>query len=211
MSELNIFQRMSAATNDIKTVAKNLTVGFGKSQYKAVAEKDILAAVKEAEQKYGIFSYPANRNILVAEDIVANEDGREKRSRYVRIETTYRFVNMDKPDEYVEVIGYGDGVDTLDKAPGKAITYSDKYCLMKAYKVETGDDPDANASDDLDAHSITKIKQRVQELITNRLAKGADIKDIYAALNLNEKQFNTLLGYYDKLYSFEAALKGKVR
>ncbi|MBP5608356.1 MAG: ERF family protein [Lachnospiraceae bacterium] len=31
----------------------------------------------------------------------------------------------------------------------KAATYSDKYCLMKMYKVQTGDDPDANASGEL--------------------------------------------------------------
>ena len=64
----------------------------------------------------------------------------------LRLEITYRFINMDNPSEYVDIKTYGDGIDTGDKAPGKAMTYGDKYALMKAYKISTGDDPDKEAS-----------------------------------------------------------------
>ena len=47
---------MSAITDEINRVAKNLTVGVGKSAYKAAGEADILAAVKPAEAKHGIYS-----------------------------------------------------------------------------------------------------------------------------------------------------------
>ena len=44
---MNIFQRMLAATSEINRVAKNLKVDISKSQsYKAVAESDVLEAVK---------------------------------------------------------------------------------------------------------------------------------------------------------------------
>ena len=59
---------------------------------------------------------------------------------------TVRFVNVDKPEEYIDITTYGDGVDSQDKAPGKAMTYGDKYALLKAYKIITGDDPDQTAS-----------------------------------------------------------------
>ena len=64
----------------------------------------------------------------------------------MRLETAYRFINMDKPEEFIDIDTYGDGLDTGDKAPGKAMTYADKYALMKAYKISTGDDPDKEAS-----------------------------------------------------------------
>lgn len=200
----NIFRRMSDVTEEIGTIPKNLVVGFGRNQYKAVAEKDILSAVKKAERKYGIYSFPVGRKILNAENITDSEG---RITRNVRIEATYRFVNMDDPNDYVDVVGYGDGVDSLDKAPGKALTYADKYCLMKAYKIETGDELDAEASDDIEAHNIMRIKQRVETLVTGKLANGMDIKDIYTALNLTEKNFNLLMGMFDKLYGFENALK----
>ena len=64
----------------------------------------------------------------------------------MRLEITYRFINIDNTEEFIDITTYGDGLDTGDKAPGKAMTYGDKYALMKAYKISTGDDPDKEAS-----------------------------------------------------------------
>ena len=50
VKSMNIFQRMSAATEKIAVVAKNLEVGFGGNKYKAVSEADVLAAVKPIEK-----------------------------------------------------------------------------------------------------------------------------------------------------------------
>ena len=153
-STMNIYQRMLAATSEINRVAKNLKVDISKSQsYKAVAESDVLEAVKPIEEKYGIYSYPFSRTIIKDETYTTQStyDGRttEKNTFFLRVETIYRFVNTDNPEEYVDITTYGDGVDTQDKAPGKAMTYGDKYALLKAYKIQTGDDPDANPSGNL--------------------------------------------------------------
>ena len=57
IKEMNIFEKLSNITNEISNVNKNLTVGEGKSAYKAVGEADVLKAVKELEFKYRIYSY----------------------------------------------------------------------------------------------------------------------------------------------------------
>lgn len=146
----NIFEKLLAITSEIGNVNKNLVVGEGKAQYKAVGEADVLKAVKELEKKYGIYSYPYDRKIVDSSILQTEKEfkGEVKRGNqiFLRLETTYRFVNIEKPEEYIDIKSYGDGVDTQDKAPGKAITYSDKYALLKAYKMITGDDPDQNAS-----------------------------------------------------------------
>ena len=77
----------------------------------------------------------------------------------MRLETVYRFVNIEKPEEYIDITTYGDGVDTQDKAPGKAMTYGDKYALMKAYKIITGEDPDQNPSPD----NVTNLNSNKKE------------------------------------------------
>lgn len=144
---MNIFQRMSAITTECEAVAKNLTVGKGTNkEYKAVGEGDVLRAIKPIEAKYGVYSYPCKRDILQSEYYTSKE-GRS--NQFIRIDTTYRFVNMDNPNEYIDITTYGDGVDSQDKAPGKAMTYADKYALLKGYKIETGEDPDKDASGDL--------------------------------------------------------------
>lgn len=148
---MNVYQRLLAIQNELTNVAKNLSVGVGKSSYKAVGEADVLKAVKPLEAKYGVYSYPSSRRIVesaVLENEATDYNNNKviKKSFFERIETVYRFVNVDNPSEYIEITSYGDGIDTGDKSVGKACTYADKYALLKAYKIITGDDPDQDES-----------------------------------------------------------------
>lgn len=150
---MNIYQKMSAITAELQTVAKNLSVDTGRgNSYKAVSERDILDAVKPLEVKHGVYSYPVKRTLLESEVLESEStykgETRKKTTFFMRVETVYRFVNADAPEEYIETTVYGDGMDSGDKGPGKAMTYGDKYALMKAYKISTGDDPDQEGSQD---------------------------------------------------------------
>ena len=151
---MNIFEKMGAITNELGPIAKNLQVGDERkpTSYKAVGEADVLAAVKPLEAKYRIFSYPYSRDIVDSDTLTVtktyNKETTETTKFFLRLKTVYRFVDMDKPDDHIDVTTYGDGVDPNDKAPGKAMTYSDKYALLKAYKAVTGDDPDQDGSED---------------------------------------------------------------
>lgn len=206
VESMNIYEKMNAIEDKIGTIPKNLTVGTGRYAYKAVAEKDILAAVKEAEKEYRVFSYPVESRVI--DSSMLKKDPDEGAKIFVRIERVYRFVNMDNPEEYVDVKGYGDGIDTLDKAPGKATTYADKYALMKAYKIETGDDLDAHASDDLSGHSIYKIKERIEKLITVKMQNGLAMKDLLSGLGINQKQFDAIMkNAFTNINWLEASLK----
>lgn len=149
---MNIFQKMLAVENALATVAKNLDVGFGKNKYKAVSERDIIDAVKPLEAEYGIYSYPYSREVVESRTTdKTKDDGNVITTYMTRIKTVYRFVNVDNPEEFIETTVFSEGIDTQDKGSGKAMTYGDKYALMKAYKISTGDDPDAVASPDPEA------------------------------------------------------------
>lgn len=201
---MNIYQKMNAVAEDIKRIPKNLIVGFGKYQYKAVAEADVLAAVKEAEARHGITSYPASRRMVESKVIPRGDEGKE--SQFVRFETTYRFVNIENPEEFIEVMSYGDGIDSQDKAPGKAMTYADKYALMKAYKIETGDDQVDTIKDNPEGHSIFIIKRRIEEKITQKQMSGVDVKDVLASMGTSDKVLAKAMGACDWLAKFEREL-----
>ena len=149
---MNIYEKLLSITSEIKNVSKNLEVGVGKNSYKAVGEADVLFAVKQLEQKYKVYSYPCHREVIDRAILETEKEynGTVTRSNqiFMRIETIYRFVNIENPEEYIEITTYGDGIDTQDKAVGKAMTYADKYALLKAYKIITGDDPDQEHSPD---------------------------------------------------------------
>lgn len=153
VSTLNIYQRLSHITNELQTVAKNLTVEItSKNSYKAVSERDIIDAVKPIEFKYGVYSYPVSREVvessMLENEKVWNQQVTKTTSFFSRIKTVYRFVNVDNPSEYTETTVFSEGIDTQDKGSGKAMTYADKYALMKAYKISTGEDPDQTGSEE---------------------------------------------------------------
>lgn len=163
---MNIYEKMAEITAAINTVAKNLQVDTGKGKgYKAVSEADVLAAVKPIEKQFGVYSYPYDREIVESGELVNQTQYGERKSLFLRVRTVYRFVNTEKTDEYIDIVTYGDGVDSQDKAPGKAMTYGDKYALLKAYKIQTGDDPDQNASGELVSQNI-----RTQKIGTDKIA-----------------------------------------
>ena len=154
MSTLNIYQRMAAITAELQTVAKNLNVETGKGKgYKAVSERDVIDAVKPLEAKHGVYSYPASRRVLESAALESESEWNGKVTKkttfFERIETVYRFVNTDDPADFIETTTFAEGIDSQDKGSGKAMTYADKYALMKAYKISTGDDPDQAASEDV--------------------------------------------------------------
>ena len=106
---MNLYEKLSAITTEITAVAKNLNVGFGKNQYKAVGEADVLAAVKPIEAKHKVYSYPADREIVESGILTSvRADGSESKQQYMRIRTTYRFVDMEDPQQFVDIIAYSD-------------------------------------------------------------------------------------------------------
>lgn len=192
MNEKNIFQRMSDITVELAPVAKALFVETGKNRdgskngYRAVSERDIIDAVKPIEAKHGVYSYPADREMIMQEMLESENEYNGKVTKkttfFSRIKTTYRFVNVDDPLDYLDTVTYAEGIDTQDKGSGKAMTYADKYALMKAYKISTGDDPDATPSADEDYSRMNTAPQ-------NKTAQSAN----YAPQTPNAQQSNVAL------------------
>lgn len=214
VNTMNIYEKLSAISLEITNVNKNLNVGVGKNQYKAVGEADVLAAVRPAEAKYRVYSYPVSRTIVESGTIEdTNYNGEVKKKIFERIEVTYRFVNIDKPEEYVDITSYGDGIDSGDKSVGKAMTYADKYALLKAYKIITGEDPDQEESKPLN-NAVTKkapVSVLSKETIDEAAALGVSLDKIAAKKGLKVEQLTDvivrpiLIQYKNKIKQTESA------
>ena len=186
IKKLNLYEKLLLITNEVGVIEKNLSVQVNKNNsYKAVSERDVLDAVKPIEQKYRVYSYPYSREIIDYGTLQKETefDGKISRTNtlYMRVQITYRFVNIDNPEEFIDVVSYGDGLDTGDKAPGKAMTYADKYALLKAYKLSTGDDPDKDPSPE-NGYSKTTTKK-----ITKATARQVEVlSKVYVGDNLTK-------------------------
>lgn len=186
IKKLNIYEKMSAITNELGVVAKNLNVDMGKGKsYKAVQEKDVLDAVKPIEEKYRVYSYPKERKVIDNGILEKETQYGISKNMYLRIETTYEFVNIDNPEEKIQMTSYADGIDSGDKATGKAMTYSDKYSLLKAYKIATGDDPDKEASPEKGYTKLqdTKLLEEFERLV---IETESDRQEIYKYFKVSD-------------------------
>lgn len=123
----NLHQRMHAVMQTIAYVQKEEKQVNG--QYRFVSHDAVTAKVRGALVDHGILTLPTVTR--------HSQDGNR-----TEVDITVAFVNVDDPADRIEVQAFGYGIDPQDKGPGKAISYAVKYAYLKAFALETGDDPE---------------------------------------------------------------------
>lgn len=150
--EMNVYQRIAEVMKEVEYLTKDDYVETGKGRgYKAVTEEKVTTAVRQAMIKHGIVIIPIGIDRTTTNETVVDKYGNQKTNHLVETENQYRIQNVDDPGDYVIAVSAGSGVDTQDKAVGKALTYSYKYLLLRTFAVPTGEDSDKVASAKIDA------------------------------------------------------------
>ena len=123
----NIHQRILAVMAEFDYIEK------GKkqvnSQYRYVSHDQVTGMLHPYLVKHGITAIPSVKSLT--------QDGNR-----TAICLEVELVNVDNPVDFVRIESWGYGIDTSDKGPGKGISYAFKYAMLKAFMLETGDDPD---------------------------------------------------------------------
>ena len=144
---MNLYEKILAVGMEVRNIEKNMQVGAGNYAYKAVSDLDVTLKVKEAEEKFKLVSIPIKQELVSSEVIRTLKDGNKETLTYVdNIKMTLRIVDVEEPTSFIDVETFGKGIDSGDKGFGKASTYARKYALLNAYKIATGEDPDAEKS-----------------------------------------------------------------
>ena len=146
LCELNIYQRMHAIMEDLKYIQKDEKKVA--NQYRAVTHDAVTAKVHDMLVKHRVYS--------AVSVIDHSQDGNRTE---VNIGITY--VNIDNPEDVVVIRSFGYGIDSQDKGPGKAISYAVKYNYLKAFALETGDDPDNDQGNQFD--HVTELAEAVKK------------------------------------------------
>lgn len=160
----NLFEKIQAVSNEIKNIEKNLQIGKGPYAYKAVSDLDVILAVKEAETRHKLISIPVKQEIIKSEIVKTLKDNGNEVINYVDIiKMTTRIVDLENPQNFVEIESFGRGLDSSDKGFGKASTYARKYALLNAYKIATGEDPDKEK----DKPQIAVKEDEIKDIVVN--------------------------------------------
>jgi len=200
---MNIFEKIQAVADSVKSIGKDMTVGNGSYAYKAVSDINVTLKVKEAEKKHKIISIPVKQEIVHHEVLRTIDKNNVESLRYsFIIKMTTKIVDTEKPEDFVEIESFGHGLDSGDKGFGKASTYARKYALLNAYKIATGEDPDKDPSKtDLAPKQISEITKDVTDFL---ISDNTKLQYVLKAFNvgelsdLTEKQFRQVYDGYKK-------------
>lgn len=146
---MNVFQKINEVKKCVQSFIKDSSTS-GKGAYKYTSGSQVLGAIKETMENIGLLFLPIkteHRNWTTFE--YTNSYGDQKTDFIVDGKIYYKWVNIEDPDDFcnVEFDLYGQQND-ISKAFGSALTYTERYALLKSLGVPTDDeDPDRRTED----------------------------------------------------------------
>lgn len=179
---MNIYEKLIEVRKRVPYLQK---IAEGE-QYKYVSSSQVLSKVREEMDKQGLLLIPKVMSKNVTGDMVEKKDkyGNTKHTTtyFTELNMSYVWINAEKPEEKIECPWYGQGVDIAgEKGVGKALTYAEKYFLLKFFNIATDkDDPDAfqNKLDSLDNPKGEQTTNNVTDKEVEDLFKLGESKSI---------------------------------
>lgn len=140
MENLNIQQKIVEIKKSITGFNKD-TKGFG---FDYVSGSQILRAIKHKMDELGVILIPRiDYNTLHWEKHeYKTKKGEEKLDFIVTMKMTYTWVNAEDPNDKIEIdwVCIGQQTDDIAKAVGTAMTYNERYFLLKFLGLPTDED-----------------------------------------------------------------------
>lgn len=136
---LNIYQRVNAVMAQVGYVQKETKKV--NNQYTFVSHDAVIARLRPFLIENGIVLHPTIIEHQSTEIEIMAKGSKTMTNKTVML-IQVDLVSEDNPEDRMAVQGLGYGLDAQDKGPGKAYSYAYKYALLKAFALETGDDPE---------------------------------------------------------------------
>ena len=167
----NLVQKLCSVMAAVERVAKNGRNEFHKYDY--AREADIVEAIRGELAKRNLFIFPSVRTHTRTGEITD-------------IMVRWKFCDGDS-GEIEECDIPGSGHDRSDKGVYKALTGSEKYFLMKAFLIPTGDDPEKDEAGSKEAAKAVG-EQKVKEMQAAKVAAALKNRAIEPDLEKQLKQ-----------------------
>lgn len=166
MSELQLVKKLAKVMKEVQYIQKR---GFNKfNNYNYATESDVQEKVREVLAEQNVIMLPD-----VIEHTTREHTNRKGYTEYIAtVKVKFTFIDGDT-GENLSIHSSGEGQDAGDKAVYKAITGAQKYALMKAFMIPTGDDPEADNGVD-ERNNEQQTPQKKQESITDPQKKTID-------------------------------------
>ena len=167
----------------------------GAVQFKYVSSSATLAAVREVMNKEKLVLTTA----IVGKELRAFTTKNGSPQWMTELQLVMTWVDTTTGDE-VSLPWYGQGVDNSEKGVGKALTYGEKYFILKQFNIPTDkDDPDSfQQKHETEGQKEDKKAELIAELkVTNDLARVTEIWTANQQLKA-DKEFFAAVGVAGK-------------
>ena len=197
-SELNVYQKLAYVRQKAPYIQKSKRG----QQYSYVGSSDVLSALNTVINQVGLILKPE----IVAHQVRESQDevwkaDKVKKEPVVKKRTTYftelelmmTWINIHNPSEIVACSWYSQGVDIEgEKGVGKALTYAEKYFLLKFFNIATDDDdPDKYQKEQLKNTAITERQIDMLNASISRVAELAGQEfEAVKSLAINDSDLN---------------------
>ena len=184
----NIHQRINRIMKEVDYVKKDKEIQFGnRAGYSVTGHDAVTKLIHPKLVDHGI-------NIIPTMDRVEQSGNRS------RVHFTFRWVNVDNPEDNFETHAQADGVDNQDQGIGKAWSIAQRYTVLKTFHLETGEkdieeyDVDANdldkkEEDDIPYPSSKITGQQREQLVA--LCKELGLNKEFVKKKLKENDWKT--------------------
>ncbi len=191
MTELNIYQKLVEVRKSVPYLQKEAQG----QQYSYVGSSQVLSAVRAKMDELGLLLTVKVIGHNVQSETVENKDKYDKLKKtttyFTELDLEFTWINADKPEETLSMPFYAQGVDIAgEKGVGKALTYGEKYFLLKTFNIATDkDDPDYfqekaenyRKQEPITSKEVGELKLKALEFAKLR---GKTDEEVYKALNI---------------------------
>lgn len=190
---MNIYQKIVEVRKSIEGFSKDKK-SFG---YQYVSGNQILRAVKEKMDELGLLLMPQidYDTLQWQKHEYVTSKGKEALDFIIQAKMIYTWINAENPEEKIEIpwVCIGQQQDDISKAMGTAMTYNERYFLLKFFGLPTDED-DADNRDASKEGNVSRSKNRgagngpMKPIITEK--QKAEIIDLALKCRVSESKLN---------------------
>ncbi|CAH0187255.1 MULTISPECIES: ERF family protein [Peribacillus] len=181
---MNIYQKLVEVRKSVPYLKKEAQG----HQYQYTGSSQVLSSVRSKMDELGLMLVSK----VLGHNLIEGKTAKGSKEFMTELDIEFVWINADNPEETIVCPWYGQGVDSGEKGVGKALTYAEKYFILKTFNIPTDkDDPDAfqeksesyRKPDPISQKEVGELKTKVLEFA--KLRDKTDV-DVYQALGVSD-------------------------
>lgn len=188
---MNLFQKLVQIQSEVKGLGKNSSAGQGASSYGYVSGSKVLDAIKPRMCELGLLLVQQVDEIQNERVDYLTKNG-SKSEMLTKVMMTFTWIDSESGKKLPVKFG-ANGMNNWDKGLGSALTYAERYFLLKFFHIPTDED-DVDALPFRGNEEPVKQKPRIKiggnawNSAVEKHAKGEDMSSAIEARYMMTKE-----------------------